>query len=94
MVVAATAFLDTTGPDVDPTWRGPVVNATRGRDYAALALTAADDVHRIPDGLDNRDGCCAARRRSHHAGALLAAGTVDADDVVAVTAAAAAPGTW
>jgi NADPH2:quinone reductase len=77
------------GEGVDPAWEGErVVTTTGGRGgYASRAVAAADDLHRIPAGVDERTAV-AVLADGRTALALTGAASVRGGEVVAVTAAA------
>ena len=81
------------GPGVDPAWAGTtVVGATGGRGgYASLALVAADELHRLPPGVDTRTAA-ALLADGRTALALARAAALGAGDRVVVTAAAGGVG--
>ncbi len=82
--------VDVAGSEVDPDWVGRRVVAHLGMvpgGYAELAVTAADRVHEIPDGVDAA-GAVAMIGTGRTAAIVLSAARLEPEDVVLVTAAA------
>ncbi|MER7988277.1 zinc-binding dehydrogenase [Streptomyces noursei] len=82
--------VDAVGAGTDPSWLGRPVVAHLGMvpgGYAELAITAADRLHAIPDGLDPAQAVAMIGTGRTTMGILLCAG-LTADDLAIVPAAA------
>ncbi|MCX4993491.1 zinc-binding dehydrogenase [Streptomyces sp. NBC_00568] len=92
----AAGVVDAVGAGVDAGWLGERVVAYLGHErnggYATHAVTSADSLHRIPDGLDD-NAAVTMIGTGRTAIGILEQATLSAKDVVVVTAAAGGLGT-
>ncbi|MFF7090782.1 zinc-binding dehydrogenase [Streptomyces rubradiris] len=92
----AAGIVDAVGTEVDEAWLGARVVAYLGHErnggYATHAVTSADSLHRVPDGLDD-DAAVAMIGTGRTAVGVLEQAALSAEDVVVVTAAAGGLGT-
>lgn len=92
----AAGVVDAVGAEVDEAWLGVRVVAYLGHErnggYATHAVTSADSLHRVPDGLDDA-GAVTMIGTGRTAIGVLEQAALSAGDVVVVTAAAGGMGT-